>query len=143
MRSAVAAIRARRLSHSARRSREAVQLVQGVGYSGELSSEDFAPLDQDPSRMRIGDVLYRRPVTKPLAALTWAAALERANKTEERVVGALEIVPDLRKKRLIELYAPTGVGELSSRHGGDQAEFGLGLGEHDHDLDPAGRQRRI
>ena len=57
--------------------------VQGVGYSGELTSEDLAHLDQGPSRMGIGDVLHRRPVTKPFSALVWAAALECANKTEE------------------------------------------------------------
>ena len=59
------------------------------------------------------------------------------------MVGALEIVPDLRKKRLIELDARPGVGKLLGRRGRDQTEFGLGLGEHDHDLDPTGGQRGI
>ena len=59
------------------------------------------------------------------------------------MVGALEIFAHFGKKRLVERYDLTGIGELSSRCGGDQTKFGLRLGEHDHDLDPAGGQRGI
>ncbi|CAN5665466.1 hypothetical protein BH18PSE1_BH18PSE1_12910 [soil metagenome] len=117
--------------------------AQGVRYSGELTSEDLAHLDQNPRRMRIGDVLHRRPVTKPFPAVARTAALKGANETEQRVIGPLEVFAHFGKKRLIERYDTTGIGELSSRRGGDQTEFGLLLGEHDHDLDPTGGQRGI
>ncbi len=47
----------------------------------ELVFKDVPHLDQNPSRMRVRDVLHCRPVTKPFSAVGWAAALERANKT--------------------------------------------------------------
>jgi hypothetical protein len=69
--------------------------------------------------MRVRDVLHRRPVTKPLPAVARAAALERPNEPEQRVVSALEVFAHFGKKSLIELYDPTGIGDLSSRRGWD------------------------
>ncbi len=59
------------------------------------------------------------------------------------MIGLLEVFAHFAKKRLIELQAPAGIGELVSRRRGDQTEFRLRLGEHHHDLDPARGQRGI
>ena len=93
--------------------------------------------------MRVGDVLHRRPVTKPFPAVSRAATLKRANQTEQRVVGPFEILPYLGKKHVVERNGPAGNRELASRRGGDQPEFRLRLGEHDHDLNPARHHRGI
>lgn len=62
------------------------EIAQHRRNACELVFKDVPYLDQDPSRMRIGDVLDRRPVTQPLPAIARAAALECANETKQRMI---------------------------------------------------------